>query len=254
MKCLMTACYTLNRHDQALETLHEMVETGEEPVVTLLMRANLLFAMEKYAEAAADCMQVIELEPGNCVAYFQLAKSEGALGEPVKAIESIGRAIQIKDDFAEGYALRAGIHLAMKNGNDALADVAKVIELTPEDETAYLLRGRIHELLGDAEAASDDYQQALELNPFNEDTYLLAGRLMMSQEKYEEAIALFDEAIEQNEQFAKIYAARAQAKHKTGDREGALADEQKLAELSPDNKDKPDGNHNFDDLYKGNII
>ena len=34
--------------------------------------------------------------------------------------------------------------------------------------------------------------------------------------------------------------------------ESFLEDEQNLAELTPD--DKPAGNHNFDDLYKGNII
>ena len=92
----------------------------------------------------------------------------------------------------------------------------------------------------------------MELNPFNEEAYLLAGKLMMAQEKYDEAIELFDEAIEHNDQFAKMYAARAQAKRKTGDLEGALADEQISAELNPD--DKPDKNHHFDDLYKGNII
>jgi tetratricopeptide (TPR) repeat protein len=109
-------------------------------------------------------------------------------------------------------------------------------------------------LLGDTRAASADYQLASELNPFNEEAYLLAGKLMMSQEKYDEAIALFDEAIEHNERFAIAYAARAQAKRKTGDSEGALADEQKLAEITPEDKEKPAGNHNFDDLYKGNII
>ena len=248
MKYLMSVCYTLNRYDQALEVLREMLETGHEPVSTLLTRANLLLTIGRNAEAVADCKQAIGLEPENSFAYFQLAKSERALGNLNEAIDSLTNAIRINDEFAEGYALRADIYLKLEKGNDALKDIEKVIELNSEDETAYLLRGRIHELLDNAETASEDYQQALELNPFNEDAYLLAGRLMMLQEKYDDAIALFDEAIEQNEQFVKIYAARAQVKRKTGDIEGALEDEQKLAELTPD--DKPDGNHNFDDLIK----
>jgi tetratricopeptide (TPR) repeat protein len=109
-------------------------------------------------------------------------------------------------------------------------------------------------LLGDTNAAFLNYQEASELNPFNEEAYLLAGQLMMTQEKYDEAIALFDEAIEHNEKFAKAYIARAHAKHKTDDDKGALADEKKARELNPDEKEKPAGNHNFDDLYKGNII
>jgi tetratricopeptide (TPR) repeat protein len=132
--------------------------------------------------------------------------------------------------------------------------VEKLIELTPEDETAYLLRGRCYELLGETGAAFLDYQQASELNPFNEEAYLLAGRLMMTLGKYDEAITLFDEAIEHNEKFVMAYVARAYAKHQTGDHEGALEDEETAQELNPDEKEKSTGNHNFDDLYKGNII
>jgi len=254
MNYLITACYMLNRYDEALEAINGMVATGVEPAVTLFMRANLFFTMEKYAESAADCMQVLELKPDHHVACFQLAKSQRALGETGKAIESLDRATAIKPDFAEGYALRAEINIAMEKGNEALADIEKLIELAPEDETAYLLRGRCYELLGDTGAAYLDYQQASELNPFNEDAYLLAGRLMMSLGKYDEAITIFDEAIEHNEKSARAYAARAYAKHQTGDHDGALEDEEMVKELIPDEKEKPSGNHNFDDLYKGNII
>jgi tetratricopeptide (TPR) repeat protein len=254
MKYLISAYYTLNRHDRVLEVLNDMIATGEESADTLLMRASLHFLMEKYAEAAADCMRVIALEPDNYLAYYQLAKSECALGESTRAIEHLNQVTGIKDDFVEAYLLRAEIYYSMEKATNALADIEKLIELTPDDETAYLLRGCIHELLGDGDAAFADYQQALELNPFNEKAYLLAGRLMMTREKYDEAIALFDEAIEHNEKFAKAYEARALAKHQTGDHQGALTDETIAGELNPEEKEKPDENHNFDDLYKGNII
>lgn len=254
MNYLMSACYMLNRHDEALEALNGMVASGEEPAITLLLRANLLFTMEKYAEAAADCVQVLEMKPDHHLAYFQLAKSEHSLGESVKAIDHLSKATGIKTDFAEGYAMRADIYLAMEMGNDALMDVEKLIELTPEDETVYLLRGRCHEMTGDTETAIDDYRQAMDLNPFNEEAYLMTGRLLMTKGKFDEAIALFDEAIEHNENFIKAYLTRAYAKKQTGDHEGALADEEIAKELNPDEKEKTTGNHNFDDLYKGNII
>jgi pentatricopeptide repeat protein len=254
MQYLMSAYYVLNRFDEALEVLNEMVDAAQETAGILLARANLLFIMDRHEDAVADCKQVIALEPENCRAYFQMAKSERALGKLDEGVAGLTNAIVHKADFAEGYILRADLYLLLKKWNDALNDVEKVIELTPEDETAYLLRGRIHELLGDTAAAAADYRQVSEMNPFNEEAYLLAGRLMMSQEKYGKAIALFDEAIEHNEQFAKAYTARAQAKHKTGDTEGALADEKMAAELNPDDDEKPDENHNFDNLYKGNVI
>jgi tetratricopeptide (TPR) repeat protein len=227
MTHLTSACYTLNRLDQALEVLNAMVDTGQQPTNTLLMRAGLLYTMGANAEAVADCIQAAALEPNNQLAYFQLARSEYAVGKPHEAIDNLNRAIALKAGFAEAIALRAHINYALERGNDALADAEKLMALTPEDETACLLRGRIRELLGDTDAAFGDYHQALCLNPFNEEAYLLAGQCLMAQEKYPEAIALFDEAIEHNEQFTKAYAERAQAKRKTNDLEGAAADEER---------------------------
>ena len=254
MKYLMTAYNALNMNDEVLETLNEMVETGEEPVNTLLTRANFLYMLERYAEATADCEQIIELEPDNFVAYGQLAKSELAVGNHTKAIAHLDKATNIKEDFTEGYTLRADIYLAMGKGNEALSDIEKVIELAPEEEVAYLLRGRIHEMMGNIEAACSDYQQALAWNPFNETAYLLAGQLMINQGKYDEAISLYDDATEHIDNPAKVYAARAFAKHQTGNHQGALTDEAKAKELNPESFEKPDENPNFDNLYKGGIF
>ena len=253
MKYLMTAYNALDMTDEALETLDAMVATGEEQVDTLLMRANFLYMNEQYPEAIVDCEQIIELNPENFTAYFLWAKTEQQTGEYEKAIGHLDKAINLKEDFVEGYTLRADVYLAMKRGDDALADVEKVIKLAPEDETAYLLRGRIHELLGDHEAALLDYQSVLDLNPFNEVAYLLMGRLLMACEKYNDALVLYNEAIENIENFADAYTARAIVKHQIGDKEGALADEMIAIELNPDEINLPDENPNFDDLYKGGI-
>ncbi len=254
MKYLMSTYFMKHEFEDALEILDDMVATELEPATTLLTRTGILLTLGRNTEAIADCTKVIEIEPENFLAYFQLAKAENAVGNPVVSIEHLSNAIGIKDDFTDGYMLRSEIYLSLEKGSDALPDIEKVIELSPEDEMAYLLRGRIHELLGDVQAASLDYQQAIELNPFNEKAYLLAGQLMVTQEKYDEAIVLFDEAIEHNEQFAKAYVARGLAKEKKGDQEGASMDIQKSKELSGGEEKQGTEGHNFDDLYKGNII
>ena len=254
MKYLMTAYNALDMSDETLETLNAMVATGEEQVDTLLLRANFLYLNEQYLEATTDCEQIIEMEPDNIMAYFLLAKTEQNIGNLQKAICHLDKVIDLKDGFMEGYTLRADIYLAMERGNDALADVEKVIELAPEDETAFLLRARIYELLGDDKAALLDYQLVLALNPFNEAAYIPAGRLLMAVEKYQDALALYNEATDNIENFAEAYAARAIVKHQIGDHEGALADEEIAQTLNSDDIETPDENPNFDDLYKGGIF
>ena len=253
MKYLMTSYNALDMHDEALETLNDMVATGEEQANSLLMRANFLYMNEQYVECAADCEQIIEIEPENFTANFLLAKTEQNTGDLTKAICHLDQAININEDFIEAYTLRADIYLAMERGNDALVDIEKVIALEPEDETAYLLRARTYELLGNKQASLLDYQLVLDLNPFNEDAYMPAGRLLMAAERYDDALALFNEATENIENFAEAYAARAAVKHQIGDHEGALADEETAKSLDIDKFETPDENPNFDDLYKGGI-
>ena len=97
----------------------------------------------------------------------------------------------------------------------------------------------------------------LELNPFNDEAMLLVGQLLITQERLDEAITFFDEAIDLKPDFGKAYAERGRAKNLKGDKEGAFEDLKKSIELNPegDEAQKLEGQHtNFNDMYKGGIF
>ena len=97
----------------------------------------------------------------------------------------------------------------------------------------------------------------LELNPFNEEAILFQGGLLIAQNKLDEAIAFFDEMIENTPDFAKAYAERGRAKNLKGDKKGAFEDLKKSIELNPEGEEAKlvEGQHsNFDNLYKGGIF
>ena len=83
-----------------------------------------------------------------------------------------------------------------------------------------------------------------ENNPFNEQAYLYLGQLYIGQKKMTEAIALFDEAIELNPNFAKAYHERGRAKLLNGDKEGATEDMKKELELNPKESEAFNGEYN----------
>lgn len=243
--------------EKALEVIDRMVALEPDHVDTWLMRVNLLFMLDREAEVAADCERIISLDASNHLPYYLQAKAKRTGGDLFGAIADLTRAVELKADFAPAYLLRAEILLGMQQGAEALADVEKTIEQVPEEESAYLLRGRIYELLADREKAAADYRRVLELNPFNEEAVLLAGGLLISEEKYDEAVGFFDEAIDTNPSFAKAYAERGRAKNLKGDKAGAFEDLKKAIELNPEGEEarKFDGQHsNFDNLYKGGIF
>ena len=73
----------------------------------------------------------------------------------------------------------------------------------------------------------------IEQNPFNEKAFLYLGQLFIGQKKLTEAIALFDEALELNPNFAQAYHERGRAKLLNGDKEGSWEDMKKGLELDP---------------------
>lgn len=254
----LVSAYTMaGELEEALGVLDGMIRLEPEKIDPLLSRVNLLFMLDRDAEVMDDCERMIALDADSHLPHFLMAKAKKTTGDALGAIAELTRSIALKDDFADAYLLRADLLLSLRQGKEALEDVETALRLVPEEETAYLLRGRIHELLGDLEAATEDYRRATDLNPFNEEGCLLAGKLLITREKYDEAIAFFDEAIEASPEFAKAYAERGRAKNLRGDKAGAFEDLKKSIELNPEGDEarKFDGQHsNFDDLYKGGIF
>lgn len=256
MSYLVAAYTAAGAPEKSLGVLDRMAVLEPAHVPTLLTRVNLLFILDREPEAVAVCERILELDPANYQSLYLLAKARRTTGDLLGALAALTRALALKDDFAEAWLLRAEILLDMHQAAEALPDVEKAVALLPEEENAWLLKGRIHEALGEAALAAADYRQALDLNPFHEEAILLAGGLLISGGKPDEAVAFFDEALETLPASGKIYAERGRAKNLRGDKEGAFEDLKKALELNPDGEEarRLEGQHNFDNLYKGGIF
>ena len=76
------------------------------------------------------------------------------------------------------------------------------------------------------------------------------GNLYIGREQPQEAIALFDEAIELKPDFARAYHERGRARLMQGDKEGSLADMKKAIELGEQPTNISGNYSNFEDMYK----
>ncbi|MDH6306249.1 tetratricopeptide (TPR) repeat protein [Parabacteroides sp. PF5-5] len=255
MSYLVTAYVGSHEFDEALALTNRLLELEPENISALLTKTNILFMLDKEEEVIPVCLQILEREEDSPAAWYLMGKAKKATKDSLGAIEDLGKAIALKDDFTEAYLLRAEITLEMNRHEEALSDIEKVIELTPEEESVYLLRGKIHEKMANFSAAADDYRQVLELNPFNDDAILHFGTLLINTGKLDDAILFLDEAIELKPDFIQAYKERAKAKELKGNSTGAAEDLQKAAELSPKEEEnkKESPKTNFDDMYKGGL-
>ncbi len=250
---LVTAYTREDRTEEAVETAGRLLDIEPENGGVLLLRANLNYMIERYADVIADCERAIAIDATDARAHYLAGRAKHKNGDAIGAIVSLSNAIARKEDYAAAYLLRAEVMLATGDAADGLQDADKAAELMPEEEQAFLIRGQLHEALRDDRAAEEDYRHAMEVNPFNEQAYLLLGNLHIARNQPAEAIALFDEAVELKPDFARAYHERGRARLLAGDKEGAATDLKKALELDAERGEHlpVDGTYsNFEDMYK----
>ena len=198
--------------EKARELLEKMAVMEPHVTSTFLTLANVCYIQEDYKAMEEAAGKAIAIEEGNAAAHFLLGKARKGQDDEIMTIAHLTKAITLKDDFIE----------------------------------ARLMRGKVKEANGQEEEAETDYKFVTEINPFNEQAYLYLGQLYINQKKLAEAIALFDEAIELNPNFAEAYKERGRAKLLNGDKDGSVEDMKKSLELNP--KDEASLNGEFKNL------
>lgn len=141
-----------------------------------------------------------------------------------QAIARFNRAISIWPEFAEAYLDRAVAEHGISQRPAALADLDKALDLDPTLIRAYNERGQIYLENADPQRAMHDFDKSLQVKPSLEGYYqrALAYEYLG---QYQNAVADFDAAINEFRDAPNVYRARAAAKRKLDDREGADDDE-----------------------------
>lgn len=186
----------------ARRLLERMAVLDDKHTATFLTLANVCYMQEDYPGMAEAAQRAIAIEESNAMAHYLLGKATQCQNDGLMSVAHLTQAILLKDDFIEARLLRAEALFKMQQYKEASEDIDAILSQDAEDENALLLRGRICQATGDEAAAEADYSHVTELNPFNEQAFLLLGQLYIHQKKLTEAIALFDEAIELNPNFA----------------------------------------------------
>ena len=188
--------------------------------------------------------------------------------EPLGAMSLMDNLVEDYPDHPEAYAVRGIVYQTLEEFDEAIAAFDEAIERDPEHHVAYTNRGITYMHLGEldraledfnraAELSSDwgvyagrarvfaemeryeeaiaDYERAIESLPDAPDLYLNYGNALTHVERYEDALAAFEIAFFLDQQNAEIYASRGLALASLGNVQAALADYDRALELDPSN-------------------
>ncbi len=171
-------------------TKHTVVE--EEAISSPeLAKAEDLIQKNNLQEAEPLLQKVVQQDPGNYVAWFELGFTENGLGKRDESIAAYRKSVEAKPDVFESN-LNLGLQLAKAGQSDAEKFLRAATQLKP---TSHVDEGRAHAYVSFAhviEATRPDealaaYRQASTLQPKDPEPHLAAGLLLEKQNKFADA-------------------------------------------------------------------
>jgi len=230
-----------NENEQILEDF-----SGITDLIELYLTADSLVKRGKKEDAINVYSRIIELDTNQIKAYGGRAELHDELKQYVEAVEDLSCAIQIDSGNSELYHERAN-SLFQIDGREreSLDDYNKAITIDPLDIRAYNNRGRTLKTLGMETEAKNDFDYVIDIttqelnNSRRKGTlYYYRGWAKMKLERYDEAIADFDDALKLDPTYISALSSRKNCKMIINDHQGVIEDCDKLIQL-----DKWDNNH-----------
>jgi len=116
------------------------------------------------------------------------------VNRPKEAVRVATRAISIKPDMAEGYALLGQASILNGSTEEGLLAMTRAIQIAPEDSGLHFRMGNIWVSQGQFESGCSSYRKALELDPRHPDALRALGTSLVVLEQYREGIQTLEKA------------------------------------------------------------
>ncbi len=116
------------------------------------------------------------------------------------------KALQLDDSIPQIYLTRSILYLSQRQHQAALEAAQRTIEVYPNYVDGYATLAFISSYSGAFEKGLEALDQAIRINPRGTGIYLaVKGRILFLMKRYDEALPLFEEALERNPGFDRVH-------------------------------------------------
>ena len=231
---LGAACYYLGQYERAVAHYNKAVDLAPDDPQLLTNRAVVNHALGRSQPATRDLDRALSLAD-NAWASLYRGLIRYQQGDLKRAVEDLGRAIQLKPGFAEAYYRRGLLYAELGEYDRAFEDQDRALELEPEHAAALTARGVARAARGEAEQALDDLNQGCRLDPESHQAHFRRGLVRQWLGMHNEALTDFGHVIDLGLVSGPVYLARGNAYAEVGKHWQAISDYSRAIELQPKN-------------------
>jgi tetratricopeptide (TPR) repeat protein len=211
---------TAGRPDLALEVLDEGMKTvavgSPSSIAALLLRAEILGALERPAEARGAYEEVRQRDPKSPVALAGIGKSMLEEGKHAEAVEFLRAAIPQVPPQESLYLLLAEAYSGLGQWDLASDAVKTAVEALPKSVALWVRAGELAVARQAWPEASSAFAHALALRPADGEVLSRAGFVAERMEHPNEALAFYERATEADPSNKQAWTSRGLAQLSTG--------------------------------------
>jgi tetratricopeptide (TPR) repeat protein len=160
-----------------------------------LERAKQYIEKNELRKAVIELKNVVQIDPNDDAAYFQLGESHLKLKEVKEAFQSFSRAATINPDNLKAQLKVGQMLLLGKQTEEAKKKVDLILQKTPNNVEALSLLSGVQLQQRDPDAAIKTLENVASLDPGNFNAFLSLARLFAQKGEIEKAQATYAKAI-----------------------------------------------------------
>ncbi len=240
------------RHEEALKAAQRLLELAPGDPDAELVRYDSLAGLGRREEADTALDELVKTGDSKQVAVrvYNLAVEIQKRGDEDNALDRFHQAVELDPELAPAWSAIAGMELARKRPEQALAAASKLLALQPGDEEAMTIEHEAYEMMGETAKAAELEAQ---IGAGSEDPEALyrRGVALFNAAKYPQAVAVLEKAVAADSKLAGAHYILGLALINQGDKAGALEHLQRFVALAPDSPDAASAREMVESLKKG---
>ena len=198
-------------HEQMFDSLKQALDIETTNIEALERFWVATELSKRYIECASYMSHIIDKNPYNYYAWYNLGHALSFSGEYEKAIDAIEYSFIINPDFEEGYMECADLCCQIKDFGKALKVYQEAIDYFGEDNDLLINIAECQMYLNKTTACKNNLYKAVKQDPYNDEIYYFLAECYSKEEKWYSAINAYHKAIEIEDGCGEYYLGLARA-------------------------------------------
>jgi len=201
----------MNNHSERFNILKKAIQVDNRNIEALSRFWSATELSRRYIECAGFMKSMIDKDPYNSIAWFNLGHAMSMNGEYQDAIDAIEYAFLIDPDFETAYIDCADLCCQIKDFDRALNIYQDAISRFGEGNDLLIKLAECQMYLNKVKLSKTNLYKAIKQDPYNDEVYFFLGECFSKEEKWYSAINAYHKAIEIEENVGEYYLGVARA-------------------------------------------